>query len=100
MPHTPHILTNLAVAHNALGERESARRTLYAARDAAPADARIRFNLGVLAYQEGAYEEAEVHWRDTLALDARHAQARRSLGLLLRALGRSDEGLRLLAGLA
>ncbi|MBM3462742.1 MAG: tetratricopeptide repeat protein [Armatimonadetes bacterium] len=100
MPHSAHILTNLAVAHNALGRRASARSTLYAAREVAPGDARIRFNLGVLAYEDARYEEAEVHWRDALALEPAYAQARRSLGHLLRALGRSDEGLRLLAGLA
>ena len=98
-PGSVQVLTNLAVAESALGQLGEARRCLYLARTLAPDDARVAFNLGVLAYEENDRAAAEEHWRQTLAIDPVHQQARRWLADLLRCSGRQEEGLRILGGL-
>ncbi len=99
-PESVQVLTNLAVAETALGEREQARKTLYLARTLAPEDARVAFNLGVLAYEEDDVVTAEQHWREAVAIDPVYGQARRWLSTLLRNTGRKEEGFRILGGLA
>lgn len=99
-PGSVQVLTNLAVAETALGEREQARQTLYLARTLAPEDARVAFNLGVLAYEEDDLVTAEQHWREAVAIDPVFQQARRWLSTLLRNTGRKEEGFRILGGLA
>ncbi len=98
-PGSVQVLTNLAVAETALGEREQARQTLYLARTLAPEDARVAFNLGVLAYEEDDLVSAERHWREAVAIDPVFRQARRWLSTLLRNTGRKEEGFRVLGGL-
>lgn len=98
-PSSVQVLTNLAVAESALGQNEKARRCLYLARQLAPEDARVAFNLGVLAHEENDRPAAEKHWRETLAIDPTHTQARRWLADLLRRTGRKEEGLGILGGL-
>ncbi|MEW6280629.1 MAG: tetratricopeptide repeat protein, partial [Candidatus Eremiobacterota bacterium] len=99
-PGSAPVLTNLAVARTALGEREEARQCLFLARSLAPEDARVAFNLGVLAYEEEDLSSAEAHWREALAVDPAFQQARRWLSTLLRNTGRREEGFRILGGLA
>jgi tetratricopeptide (TPR) repeat protein len=99
-PESVQVLTNLAVAETALGERRQAREILYLARTLAPEDARVAFNLGVLAYEDDDLVEAEKHWREAVAVDPAYQQARRWLSTLLRNTGRKEEGFRVLGGLA
>lgn len=99
-PGSVQVLTNLAVAETALGERDQARQTLYLARTLAPEDARVAFNLGVLAYEEDDLVTAEQQWREAVAIDPVFQQARRWLSTLLRNTGRKEEGFRILGGLA
>ncbi len=99
-PGSVQVLTNLAVAETALGERAQAREILYLARTLAPEDARVAFNLGVLAYEENDLANAEIHWREAVAVDPAYGQARRWLSTLLRNTGRKEEGFRILGGLA
>lgn len=99
-PGSVQVLTNLAVAETALGERDQARQTLYLARTLAPEDARVAFNLGVLAYEEDDLITAEQHWREAVAIDPVFQLARRWLSTLLRNTGRKEEGFRILGGLA
>lgn len=98
-PSSVQVLTNLAVAESALGQTAEARRCLYLARQLAPDDARVAFNLGVLAHEENDRPAAEKHWREALAIDPSYAQARRWLADLLRRSGRKEEGLSILGGL-
>lgn len=99
-PLSVQVLTNLAVAETALGDRARARETLYLARTLAPEDARVAFNLGVLAYEEDDLATAEKHWREAVSIDPAYGQARRWLSTLLRNTGRKEEGFRVLGGLA
>jgi tetratricopeptide (TPR) repeat protein len=97
-PSSVPIQTNLAVAESALGRKRQARARLYLARTLQP-DARVAFNLGVLAWEEGDRASAERYWREALAIDPAYQQARRWLAALLQESGRREEGLRVLGGL-
>lgn len=58
-----------------------------------PGDARAWFTLGVARTLTQDGQGAEVAFRRALAIDAEYAESWNELGLLLRAIGRSDEGI-------
>lgn len=67
--------------------------TLEEAVAAAPDDARAWFTLGVARTLTQDSEAAEVAFRRALEIDSAYAESWNELGLLLRAIGRADEGI-------
>jgi tetratricopeptide (TPR) repeat protein len=73
---------NLGLVHLAQNREEPARATLQAALVANPYNCDAHNQLGVLARQQGAYDEAERHYRTCLDVRADYAPAYLNLAIL------------------
>jgi 4-amino-4-deoxy-L-arabinose transferase-like glycosyltransferase len=77
-PDDPDILNNIAVAYRRLGDPETAR-TYYERALAVGEYGGVRWNLGLLAFDEGEYEAARSEWRKALEEDPLNPAIRQNL---------------------
>jgi len=84
-------LVNVGTVHLMAGDRVVARQAFESALDFDGDVARAHNALGVVAAEEGRWDEAIERWRRAAALDPRDYQALFNLGRTLRDRGRADE---------
>lgn len=77
----------LAIARSQAGQIEEAEADLHRAQALQPTLMQINFNLGVLLFQQGAYEEAANAFRNAMEQDPQDAQAMGCYALSLEAMG-------------
>ena len=87
------IARHLAVLYDKTDEPGKALIEFQRAVKNSPKDADLLNDLGYHWYNCGNWLEAEVHFREALAADAKHGRARMNLGLALAQQGREDEAL-------
>ncbi len=78
-PDEPAIRANLAVVHVGFGNETEAAGHIEAARGLAPDSAEVRFLEAQLAGFQGRFEDAVAGFRQVVAMDAEHLQARYAL---------------------
>ncbi|MDY0060944.1 MAG: tetratricopeptide repeat protein [Myxococcota bacterium] len=86
----------LGSLHLALGELPQAEADFAVAAELAPDSPAVAHALATLCLERHQREEAEVHFRRALTLDATHWPAMNDLGLLLLTQGRTAEAVRIL----
>lgn len=77
-PDDPDILNNLGVVYKRMGDRETAKRYYEMALGYGEYGG-VRWNLGLLAYEEGDYEAARLHWRKALEEEPLNPAIKKSL---------------------
>jgi arylsulfatase A-like enzyme/Tfp pilus assembly protein PilF len=84
-------LVNLGTVYLMAGDRATARQAFESALDFDGAVARAHNGLGVIAADDGRWDEAIAHWRRAARLDPRDYQTLFNLGRTLRERGRPEE---------
>jgi Tfp pilus assembly protein PilF len=84
---------HLAILYDKTGEPGKAVAAFQRALKVSPKDADLLNDLGYHWYNCGNWSEAELHLRDALSVDSKHARARMNLGLTLAQQGRDQEAL-------
>ena len=84
---------NLALAHSAAGDAETAMQLYRRQLEIQPLSRDANFNLGVILFSQKRYQEAMEYYGRELAMNAAHAPSHNNLGVVLSKLGRRKEAM-------